>query len=1084
MLPESRTALRPGFERLVLAAFVLSGAAGLIHELAWARLFRLVMGNTTQAIAAVMSVFMAGLALGSLVGGRVIDRRQDPLRVFAILEAAVGAYCLVLPWLIAATTPIFRAAYARWSDAPAVMTLVRLAVAAALLLPPATMMGASLPILTRWFAPARDLVGRSAGRLYGFNTLGAVLGVAAAGFWLIPNFGVRLTIVVGALVNLLVAAAGYWLHRQAADAGMTATAPVPAPSRHKRRNAHRAPPLAVTPAIAIVLLVGYGLSGMAAMTYELAWTRTLSLLIGSSVYAFALMLMAFVLGLAAGSLAFARRVTRVRDPLRTLAGLQAGVALSSLLVVPLLGALPVFVTELIAGNIESFWRLQAVEFALVLAITLVPTLLMGAMFPLVTHALANSRHGAGRSVGGAYGANTIGAIAGSLLGGYALIPALGIQRTIFAAAAASTAVGCAWLLASSRTPWFARLAGAATAIGVAAAAMVAIPPWDPARMSFGPFVQAATLPPAEALSEIALQKRLAATETIFYDEGLAATVAVKRSPSGAMMLLTNGQIEASSRGGESQQLLLAHIPLLLHPHPQDALVIGLASGMTLAAAARHPLRSIDCVELSTGVVEATRLFREANHDVLDDPRVRLIIGDGRNHVALTDRRYDVIISQPSDPATAGVADLFTREFFAHCRARLNDRGVLCVWFKGSTIDVDVFRSVVRTFAAAFDDVTVWSATDFTEYMLVGARGELAIDHGELARRLAEPRLAEDLRRVHIESMPDLLANLVTCRTGGLRFAQHAPLHTDDNALVEFSAPRTVFSRRDPQPLVDALLAARDSGIEFLKPNSAPPSSASPTLDEVRKLTSRFFAARVLVFRAMSAYERGDEEATQENLIAAGKLNPRDPSLRTAVVRLHRSVQSLIGSLQIDEAIRITRQILQILPDSAPDHFRLACLLRDRGDNEQAIAEFLRVLQVDADHTQAHFNLAVLEGAQDHMPEAVAHYRAALRGAPDMVEALNNLAWIIMTEHDAALGEPSEAVSLAERATALTGRRNPSTLDTLAGAYEAAGQIDKALATAETARLLAIELRNIDLVAVLDRRIALYQRMIAERHGER
>ena len=298
----------------LLLAFFLSGAASLIHEVVWTRLLRLVMGNTTLAIATVLSVFMAGLALGSFLGGRWIGRREDPLRVYAALEVAIGLYALALPWLIAGTEPIYRAIFQSLQPSFFVLSLIQFLFCGVLLLVPATLMGATLPVLARFFVRTPDRIGWSVGMLYAVNTFGAVAGVASTGFLLIPTLGVSRTIWFASLLNLVAAAVGYGLHRS--------TRSLPPISAEESASPDAAGTAPTGPsygnAALNALLLGYALSGFAALVYEIAWTRVLTLMIGSSVYAFSMMLTAFILGLAAGSFAFARHVDRIRDPMRAL----------------------------------------------------------------------------------------------------------------------------------------------------------------------------------------------------------------------------------------------------------------------------------------------------------------------------------------------------------------------------------------------------------------------------------------------------------------------------------------------------------------------------------------------------------------------------------------------------------------------------------------------------------------------------------------------------------------------------------------------------------------------------------------------
>ncbi|MHC4414094.1 MAG: fused MFS/spermidine synthase [Planctomycetota bacterium] len=1035
----------------MLCAFFFSGLASLIHEIVWTRLLRLVMGNTTFTITTVLGVFMSGLALGSYVGGRLIDRRHDPLRVFAFLEGAIGLYCLALPWLIDTTEPVYRLVY-QHTEAPFyVFSLIRFFFCGLLLLIPATFMGATLPVLTRFFVRSSHRVGWPVGTLYAVNTFGAVVGVGATGFLLIPSLGVSKTIYLACLLNLAICGFGYVLHRRsqawpppaaAEDASPPSTGPGEIVDRRPKRSdrkptsesaADRRPVYGRRALVA--LLVGYGLSGFAALVYEIAWTRVLSLLIVSSVYAFSLMLTAFILGLAVGSMAYARYVDRVRDPMRALAAIQVAIGVSALAVVPVFGRMPFVLTGMISRLGESFWLVQLAQFGLILLIMLVPTTLMGAAFPLASRLFVQRSETVGRSVGTVYASNTLGSILGSFIGGFVLIPWFGIQQTLFAAVSANILVGCMFVgLSRSLTPARRGLAVAAVIV-VVASGLAWMPAWDASRMSLGPFATAWQLPEELARSDAALERIAARDKVLLHNEGLSATITVKEDPQGVLTLLVNGVPEASSVGRLHQQELLAHIPLLLHPDPRRALVIGLASGMTLGSAGRHPLETLDCVELSPGVVEATRLFGPYNYDILDDPRVRVIITDGRNHLALARAPYDVIISQPSNLWIAGVADLFTREFFELCHERLSPRGIACIWFETATIDQEVFRSIVRTFSSVFQTITIWQASR-SDFLLIGSKGALAVDHQVLARRMSEDAVASDLKRINIETVPDFLSALVMGEGGARRLAEGARLHTDDNALLEFSAPRGIGRKQERLARMMAMEQHREADLSFLTGSDAD----RETLTALKQDAARFIEAKGHVAQARWHLGQGRQTEAIAELRSAALLRPSDVGLQE-----HRT-------FLLDRAGELVRQ----------------------REFEDAIERYRLLLTIDPRYELAHYGLGHVLAQTGRAEEALEHLREAARLKPDWPTPLNGLAWLLATNPDSGVEQGREAVRLAQQAAALTQNRDASVLDTLAAAYAAAGEFEKAVSTAQRAVALASAARVDALVIQIRKRLELYR----------
>ena len=844
----AQTAIAPStYSGIVLAVFFVSGACGLIHEVAWTRLLRLIMGNTTFSVTTVLCAFMGGLALGSYLGGRFIDKRNDPLRVFGILEATVGVYCLMLPWIINWAEPAYRFLYQNTQASFYIFSIIRFLFSGIILLVPAVFMGATLPVLSAFLARTPERVGRSVGTLYAVNTFGAVFGAAVSGFLLIPALGVTWTICVASVFNLLVGGAGLWFHwrtlshRQHPHAVQRSAA---VPSRKTRsqkaatgarKSTARCAPATVSGSHRIIrgLLCGYALSGFAALVYEIAWFRILSLLIGSTVYAFSLMLTAFILGIALGSMMMARVVDRIKRPMRSLFFIQLGIGGSALALVPFVDRLPFRVAGLLAQFLDAFWALQAVQFALCIAVMLVPTTLMGAAFPLASRIYHQTSENVGRTVGAIYGVNTVGNIIGSFVGGFILIPTIGIQNAIFVAVAANMLVGCIFWLLTRQSGHAFRWSVAAGVLLVTALGITVVPDWDPGRMSFGPYHTALRLSGQSDLSVAALQKMEAHSKILYHKEGLTTTVTVKEVAKGIRALYINGKPDASFAHTDlPHQEMVAHVPLMFHADPKRALIIGLASGISVGSAGRHPLKEIDCVEISPAIVEACRYFEDYNYHILDDPRVEIIVNDGRNHLLLTDRMYDVIISQPSNPYLAGVADLFTQEYFALCRRRLSATGVMCTWMQAYKMDLPTFQSIVKTFIRVFPEMSLWRVGK-TDCLLIGTKGPHEMPYTVLKERLANEDIAADLQRIDIGRPAEFLMHQAMGAKGAGGFSQSADIHTDDNALVEFAAPRALGRAAFQLPLLETMERYRETGIDFLKPGNDDPALAVE-LEAVKK----------------------------------------------------------------------------------------------------------------------------------------------------------------------------------------------------------------------------------------------------------
>ena len=769
-----------GQRALYSTLFLLSGAAGLIYEVCWTRLLRLPMGNTVHSLTAVLTAFMAGLALGSYLAGKWIDRHRAPLRVYALLEAGIGIFCLALPYLVAAEQPLFRWGYRAFGDSFVAFQLLKFFGCAAVVFVPATLMGATLPVLCRAFFDDASRVGRSIGWLYAVNALGAVAGALVAGFVLLPSLGQRATIGVGVAISLTVATLA-WLAQRARAAPASPRPPALRPA------SDTAPVEALAGHWRTVLLVGYGLSGLAAMVLQIAWTRVLALAFGSSVYAFSLLVGAFILGLAIGSALAGRVADRWPRPVLAFALAELGIGFTALAMVPVFERYPTWMLRLVPALSHDFSRFQFAQFALVFATLLLPTLCMGACLPFVGRALVRRLEHAAAAVGTAYAANAVGTILGSFAGGFLLLPLLGMHRTILAGAAVNLVVGTVLLARLLPRRWALPVAGGlAVASGLA---LALVPRFDPTLFTSGAYLYAEQMAP-RALAGGLQQLLESEQRLVMVREGVAATLAVRDTKVGTRTLLINGKADASDDRDMATQALLGHLPCLLHPAPRDVAVIGLASGVTAHAVAQYPaVRSIDCVEIVPEMPAACRLFEHVNGRILDDPRLHVLIQDGRNHLALTDRTYDVIVSEPSNPWIAGIASLFTREFLAGCRDRLRPGGIMCLWVQLYGLDAHAIRSVAATFQDVFPEATLWETVFASDYLLIGCNGPLQVDWPAFQARLAIPAVAADLALSGVRAPQDVLVRCLAGPAGVRQLSTGGEIYRDDRNRLEFDAPR-------------------------------------------------------------------------------------------------------------------------------------------------------------------------------------------------------------------------------------------------------------------------------------------------------
>lgn len=911
---------RSRFRIWIFVFFFVSGFTGLIYEVVWTRLLTLVLGNTHYSVATVLTTFMAGLALGSYLGGRLVDRRGDPLVMYALLEGIIGIYCLLIPHLIDLALPLFKWIYAHFRDDYMLASFWRFLVCAVILIIPASFMGATLPVLGKFVSRDPVAIGRDVGTLYAMNTFGAVVGAFASAFVFMRLFGISATIWIAAALNIgiaafiLISVKGTGEPREHAD---PAGAADPAPAH---------PPFSKE---LWIIFVCFGFSGAAALIYQVAWNRIFSLLLGSSVYAFSLILTTFILGLALGTVVFARLVTRFQDLKQVFGALQLGIAFSALAALPFFGDIPLVNRWIYLNWDLEFGTVQWANFLIIFAIIFVPTFCMGAQFPVVVRLVAPDLATLGRHVGSAYASNTIGTIIGSFVGGFVLIPLIGIQNTILFAIILNMILG-GYLLATA--PGLSMSFKTYLLPGVLVLFVLVardIKPWDRAVISSGSYIPYRLEDLDKALGD--------RNKILFYKEGIHTTVTTELGVTGNIFLRVNGKTDASLAMDMRTQLLSGYLPMLFNKKRDQALVIGQGSGVTLGAVEQFPAKEIDLVEISPAVIEGSRFFEPFNHHALEDPRVRLILQDGRNHITLTDKRYDVIVSEPSNPWISGIGALFTVDFFRLVRQRLNPGGIVCIWTH-TNMSPENFKSISRAFHAVFPFVTMWESIVGDDYLLIGSMEEYALPYEETRRLLDNPVTGKDLKRLGIESVRDLMGLLIMKQDTLEEFIGDAPMHTDDNSLLEFGAPEYIY-KDERHLIVRQLTPFFKVYPEFVKfENLAPEaqqavrkSLATLERSEVQvKAIKRKAQIDQFLDQAVAAVERGAYEQAANLYFKILEIDPEHVLTLLNLGNVYRQIQ------EYDKAEDAYRKTIQINPYYVYGYLELGKLYLMRGNPEAAL----------------------------------------------------------------------------------------------------------------------------------------------------
>lgn len=782
------------FPAAVLCLF-FSASAGLIYQLVWTRYLGLLIGHTAYAIVAVLVTFIGGLALGNACLGRIADKLRRPLAFFALLQIIIGIYALAFPSIFEIAHGAYLAIATGAASGNITILLLQFVMPLALLLIPSVLMGGSLPVLTRMLSRSLCEVQNRVSTLYCINSLGAAVGIGAAEFWLIHGVGLELSIFFASAINLTMGVialtiSGYMRE----DAGAT-----PADTELPDTAASSE---TFSPSEIRLAMIGIGISGLAAMMYGIAWMRLLALTMGSSSGAFAITLMTFILGIAIGSWLIARLKNLPKD-MNCFAWMQIGIGASIILMMLMYSHLPywfVRMASILERSEDSFATYLIMEGVFCFGVMIVPTIILGMTLPLVCRIATTNLADTGRSVGRVFGCNMGGALVGALITGLWILPTLGLARTFALGTGLSIAIG---IIILSRNA-------------------------DPSRRKFVPMVlpgiglwmllshsffhqEWSKLTTSGAYRDVTAPtsfesfKQANNNTVLYHRDGAVSTVTVKsggRSPD-SRFLQVNGETVASSDADLPLQLLLAHVPALLHPNPQTALVIGLGSGATSGALLAHPtLHSVDTIEISPGVLAAAQYFNDINNGVLQNERSKIRIEDAKTYLATVDKQFDIIISQARAPWMADVPGLYSVEFFQQCAAHLTESGLMCQRLYLKETDDRTVETILATFTQAFPYTSIWTS-DTDNLLLIGGTHPYVPDLNKLLSRFSDPQIRASLARARISRPATLLAlQLISEDYTVHAFPVTSEIHSDYYPALERLAQLGHFTGRKATEIFD------------------------------------------------------------------------------------------------------------------------------------------------------------------------------------------------------------------------------------------------------------------------------------------
>jgi len=770
------TAARRG--TALLWIFVASGFAGLIYQSIWTQYLGLFLGHSAYAQSLVLMLFMGGMALGAWLVSRRSERLRRPLLAYAAIELAIGLLGLSFDRLYGWSTALaYDQLFPQFSSITAVGA-IRWTISVLLVLPQCVLLGATFPLMSAGFLRLRPSADNKViAGLYFTNSIGAALGALAATYLLLPRIGLPGAIFTAGLLNILVAIAVYPLAKQEPEDEVE-TAPKPG----------------AEPGVAPrLILLAAAITGLTSFVYEIAWVRMLSMALGTTIHAFELMLAAFISGIAFGGLWLSRNGHRIQSPLKAVGWVQVWMgiaALASMFVYARSFEWVGWLMRVLARSEEGY-SLYNVSSGIVSLLVMFPAAFFAGMtLPLLTIILL--RAGAGeRAIGRVYAANTLGAIVGVLLAVHALLPLIGLKLALWTAAAADLALGIVLL---GRSTWGRRaMSGTATAGAMAAVALAC----SLAFVKFDPLVLASSV---YRTGRTSLGD---GTRMLFYRDGKTASVAVSESGEGAdrgWAISTNGKVDAGltpslaakPRADESTMTLAATLPLSMKPRIDSVGVIGFGSGMTThTLLGSKRIKQVDTVEIEPMMVAGARQFHDRVFRAYDDPRSHIVYDDAKSYFSSAGKRYDVIISEPSNPWMGGTASLFSEEFYRFVPRHLKPNGLFVQWLQLYEINPALVSSVLNAMLPEFGDVHAYLANSGDLIMVASPEGRIPPLRDVAA---LDPGLSEELERLGQGSLPDLRDHFLLDRRGLVAYAAMYPVQANSDyfPILQLRAPRTRF----------------------------------------------------------------------------------------------------------------------------------------------------------------------------------------------------------------------------------------------------------------------------------------------------
>jgi spermidine synthase len=965
-----------------ICCFFLSGSIGLTYEICWIRKASLVFGSAMFAISTVLAVFFGGLALGSYLFGKYSQRVSTPLKIYAMLEMGLGILAILSPMMFIAADYLFGLFYHSIFRSFPLLSFSRFVLVSLILLPPTILMGGTLPLFCRQYVYNKDRISLSVGLLYGVNTLGAAVGCALCGFFMIPNIGINVTIYICGILNLLIGLVIWQLPLVAPDMQVIEV----------QKNYNNAKKFSSTPVINKywTILVGFlfFLSGFVILGNEIIWSRYLSLIVYNSVYTYTLTITVILIGIVVGSALTAKFFDRTaRRPL-IFGSVQIaiGITVMMALMIP---------ADFWSSVIDSTDLTSLIW--MVCIILFLPAVLSGISFPLAIRMVVEEPSKAALGVGMMTAINTVGGITGSLIIGFFLLPILGLQKSIMIITSISLLIGfTSWFFLEPSRPSISRY----MIVLIISMAWLGIP-----------YITKTKLPE----DFLASQGRL-----IDFREGISSFVSVIKKGE-ELQLAVDRAWQGSDRRGH--QVMAAHVPMLLHPDPKNILVIGLGAGQTPSRFLMYDIEHLDCVEIESEVVKLAKAYFPS--DWMKDQRTSFIVEDGRSYITHIKKKFDVISIEVGQVYRPGVAPFYTSDFYHRARLRLKQNGIICQFVPVSFFSLQEFQTIVASFLDAFPQSVLWYNT--RELLLIGNRSnKIKLRKKRFDMLKLNKSIHRDLNFAywgginHRLNRPEVfLGGFLVGPEGLAKLSEKAKIYRDDVPFIEYSTVRQALPATPTVNLIAKDIEPFNSILNF-------------TIDEQ------------LVLLSQSIREKNLGNTLALDLIALNSSHSRGSGPQYSIDLLRKLVElnsdnvnfnlKLASALakhgKYNEAIIYYHQALKIAPDSAEVNYDLGNLLASQGELQEAIKHYQKAVNAEPNSAKAHYNIGNALAEFNKKDDAIAHYKKALNIEPEFFDAHINIG-ITLEEQD----KIGEAIHHYQKALTIE-PKSPLVLEKLARVYKA------------------------------------------------